>query len=72
MASSFLHRVEALEEGMGPRICRGSCVKCELLRLRLYCPQEGKEWPGCDGLPKTLTEILLGMPASVGANESPA
>lgn len=61
MASSFLQRVEVLEQQMGPRVCQGSCLKCELARMR--CLAEGKAWSGCNGFPLNLTEILLGLEA---------
>ena len=51
MASSYQHRLEAVEERLGIRECpKGSlCYKC--YRAKLHAVAHGQEWSGCDGRP---------------------
>ena len=56
MASSYLHRLAALEECFGVKQCDELCVKCFLAKLR--AEQRGGVWDGgCDNRPINLEGV---------------
>lgn len=49
MASSYLHRLDALEERLGVKQCDDLCARC--LLAKLHAEKHGSEWAGCNSRP---------------------